>query len=143
MRRQRARRERGFTMIELLITMLLLSISLTGLAALQIHAIRQTTATRRSNEATRVGQDVIERRLLGALPATAAWGIESNRAGAFMQNVGADGVSVGPYTVESKIELGPTANDRLITVRVSWRDVDAKAAGQHRMIYMTTMRTQN
>lgn len=137
----RRARQRGFTMIELLITMLLLSISLTGLAALQVHAVRQTTATRRSNEATRLGQDVLERQLVGTIPAVGGWSLANNRAGVPMSGVGADGLSAGPFTVEMKVENGPAAGQAIITVRVYWRDVDAKAGGGTREVFMTTMRT--
>jgi prepilin-type N-terminal cleavage/methylation domain-containing protein len=128
----------GFTMVELLITMLLLAIVMTGLAGLQVHTIRQTTAARWAGEATRLAQDAMEKHLAGPIPSAAGWGYESNRFG-FMSGVAADGSPPGPYTVESLVEVSGT--NTLITVRVTYRDVDARAAATPRRVYLTTMRT--
>ncbi len=144
--RKSARRERGFTMVELLITMLLLSIAMTGLAALQIHTIRQTSGARRAGEATRLAQYALERHLAGPIPAplgTPDWELEINKSGQMMSGVAADGTLGGPYTVHRLVEaLGTGVDQRtLITIRVQYRDVDGKGAATPRSVYLTTMRT--
>jgi Tfp pilus assembly protein PilV len=116
-------------MVELLVTMLLLTIALTGLAALQLYSVRQVTASRRANEATRLGQSVIERYMtmpIASLPAPGTppdWEHELKKDGSTtMVNVGVDGESDGPYTVEHLTESLGTKT-MLVTVRVTWKDV--------------------
>ena len=50
----------GFTIMEVLMTMLMLSVSLVGLSALQLQSIRQVTDTRRAGEALRLAKAVVE-----------------------------------------------------------------------------------
>jgi prepilin-type N-terminal cleavage/methylation domain-containing protein len=126
--RQRASRSGGFTMVELLMTMLILTIVLMGLAALQVGTIRQVTASRRANEATRLAGSVIEsyrHTRFADLPANTAWLIQNNANVTQMVLVGVDGQSDGPFTVEYMAE---TVNStRIITVRVKWKDVRPSA----------------
>jgi Tfp pilus assembly protein PilV len=115
-------------MIELLITMLILTIVLMGLAALQVGTIRQVTASRRANEATRLASTVIERYRhtpYTALPADIGWAPQLNNNLAQMTLVGVDGQSNGPFSVEYMAE---TVNStRIITVQVKWKDVRPSA----------------
>jgi len=135
----------GFTMVELLVTMLLLCIVLVGLAALQVHAIRNVTSSRRTNEAIRLGQSVIERyRQMTTPPAasgTGDWEPERGRDGATMVNVGADGESNGPYTVDTFIE--DSGGSRLITVRVKFMELTPTGAAttyKEQQIYISTFK---
>lgn len=121
---QRASRSGGFTMIELLITMLILTIVLMGLAALQVGTIRQVTASRRANEATRLTATVVERyrhMAFDTLPGDTGGFIPQQKNLTDMTLVGVDGHSDGPFTVEHMIETVGTT--RVITVRVKWKDV--------------------
>ncbi len=124
----RARSQEGFTMVELMVTMLLLSVVLVGLAALQIATIRQVTISRNASGALRLGQVVIEEYRgvpFASLPSINSpdWEPVFRKDGTTpMEGVGEDGENIGPFTVEQLIEL-PTNGDRLITVRVSWLDV--------------------
>ncbi|MCC6751340.1 MAG: prepilin-type N-terminal cleavage/methylation domain-containing protein [Deltaproteobacteria bacterium] len=128
--RRKQRREGGFTMMELLITMLLLAIVMVGLASLQVHTVRQVTSSRRSTEAMRLGQSVLEQyNAMGyaQLPSAAAdWSLETNAQGNNMQNVAVDGLSAGPYTVQRLVE--DVGTQKLITIRVAWKDIAPGAA---------------
>ena len=111
-------------MTEVLISMLLMAIMMTGLAALQLGTIRQVMDNKRYEGATRLAEGVLERfRTLdsAALPPAASppqWVIVNNRDNVAMQGVDVDGVSRGPFTVQVLAEdVGP---GRLLTVRVSW-----------------------
>jgi prepilin-type N-terminal cleavage/methylation domain-containing protein len=120
-------KDSGFSMVELLVTMLLLTIALVGLAALQLYSVRQVGASQRANEATRLAQSVIERYMtlpLASIPATGgAWAyVLKKDGGTTMVNVGPDGESDGPYTVEHLTESLPSGAV-LVTVRVRWKDV--------------------
>lgn len=123
-------------MIEVLITMLLLTVVLMGLAALQITTIRQVTLSKRANGALRLGQAIIERyQTLGFnyLPSTSSpsqtWEpVLKKDQTTPMILVAEDGEGDGPFTVQQLIEIigvsgGTGANDVLITVRVTWLDV--------------------
>ena len=120
--------EQGFTMLEVLMTMLILTIVLLGLAALQVATIRQVTLARNANTGLRLGQSIIEkyRRLAFIdLPGTTSpdWEPVFKRDGVSkMENVGADGEKSGPFTVTSFMEVAGNG-DRLITVRVTWIDL--------------------
>ncbi len=120
--------EGGFTMMEIMVTLLLLSVVLVGLAALQITTIRQVSLSRRASGALRLGQVVLEEYRgvpFANLPSINSpdWESVFKKDGVSpMDGVGEDGEKTGPYTVQQLIEV-PTNGDRLITVRVSWLDV--------------------
>lgn len=115
-------------MMEILMTLLLLTVVLMGLAALQISTIRQVSLARRANGALRLGQIVVERfqaQEFAQLSAVASpdWEPVFKRDMITpMTGVSENGEGTGPYTVQQLIEI-PTNGDRLITVRVSWLDV--------------------
>jgi len=119
-------------MVELLMTMLLLTVVLMGLTALQIGTIQRVTASRRANEATRLAQTMLERYRhigWGSLPADTsnAWIVSTLPDGTNqMANVGVDGVSTGPFTVEEFVQddTGPNPDHKIITIRVTWRSQD-------------------
>jgi hypothetical protein len=105
--------------------MLLLTITLTGLAALQLNTIRTVTVSRRGNEATRLAQSLIERYRTSSfanLPPAGGWTIELNDNNAQMISVGVDGTTGGPFTVERLVEDLDGGRQRLITIKVSWLD---------------------
>jgi len=159
--RKRRRGQGGFTMIEVLITMLLLTVVLMGLAALQITTIRQVTLSKRANGALRLGQAIIERyqtKGFAYLPTTSSpsqtWEpVLKKDQTTPMILVAEDGESDGPFTVQQLIEIigvsgGTGANDVLITVRVTWLDViqnnAATSSDKYRTleVLLTIRRTQ-
>lgn len=128
-KRRIAPREGGFTMMELLVTMVLLTIVLTGLAALQVSVIRQVTVSDRAAEATRLAQMAMQR--YEAMPIADlrsfspkdTWFNELRRDGTSpMSGVGADGQSDGPFTVQSFHEN--VAGAELVVVRVRWTQIN-------------------
>ncbi len=120
--------QQGFTMLEVLMTMLILTIVLLGLAALQVATIRQVTLARNANAGLRLGQSIIEkyRRLAFVdLPGTTSpdWEPVFKKDGVKkMESVGEDGEKAGPFTVNSFMEVAGNG-DRLITIRVTWIDL--------------------
>jgi len=118
----------GFTMVEVLVTMLLLTIVLLGLTALQVATIRQVSLAKRANSALRLGQSIIERyqaMQFADLPsvATPDWETVKKTSGADMVNVGENGEINGPFSVYRFVEIPLTSGDRIITVRVTWLDL--------------------
>lgn len=113
----------GFTMAELLVTMVLLSTMLVGLAALQAQTIRRVTFSRRSGEALRLTQAVLERYktmdYANLPPATSPnWLIQPRKDGTGMIGVGIDGEGPGPFTVQYVVES--FQGGALITVDTTW-----------------------
>ncbi|MCA9666152.1 MAG: prepilin-type N-terminal cleavage/methylation domain-containing protein [Myxococcales bacterium] len=125
---RRAGEQGGFTIMELLVSMLLMSIVIVGLTGLQLQAIRQATRTRRANEATQLASSRAEHyRTVGydtIVSTIGAWPVAKNHLGTEMRNVGVDGVSKGPYTVQELIEV--LTNRKIITVRVTWLSADSQ-----------------
>jgi Tfp pilus assembly protein PilV len=118
----------GFTMVEILVTMLFLSIVLVGLAALQLATIRSVTSSRLAAQADRLAHSRIEfyqSLSWSNFPSPATWNNPSKKNGTEgMINVAVDGESPGPFTVWEMIEASGTTS-RALTVRVSWTDVTA------------------
>lgn len=153
------RGQRGFTMIELLITMLLLTIVLTGLAALQLGAVRQVSNSKRGSEATRLGQAVLEQlKTLGwshtlLADSGGSFASSTNADGQVMTNVKVNGLNSlstaeldGPYTVTQLIEDVGSGTRKIITVRVTWLDtqtgVDPTQRYAVRSVTLVTQRAQ-
>ncbi|MFH1130278.1 MAG: prepilin-type N-terminal cleavage/methylation domain-containing protein [Pseudomonadota bacterium] len=113
----------GFTFVEVLMTMLLLTIVLVGLASLQVFTIREVTGSQRTSSALRLGQAMIEHWKINhfALSADTDWTIQTNQNNSEMKNVGVNGVSPGPFTVERFIEAVPGMPLYRISIRVSWQ----------------------
>jgi Tfp pilus assembly protein PilV len=134
-------------MVEILITMLILTIALVGLAALQVTSIQQVTQSGRNAEAVRLAESILTRyksmstaNLAGEL--TTGWEVELGPSGTQqLKDVGADGdpTGSGPYTVERLIEQHN--NRYLVTIRVSW--VTSQVGGDNqemRQVELTTER---
>jgi prepilin-type N-terminal cleavage/methylation domain-containing protein len=149
---RKTRVDAGFTMVELLVTMLLLAIVMMGLAALQIASIRNVSGARRSSEAMRLAQSVVEELKVRSMTSepwlshTAAWVTLTDRNNVEMSGVASDGISRGPYTVRVLVEESPSGtNICLLTVKVTWLDVSAAKSGatydyEEFNVMLTTMR---
>lgn len=136
--RSRARRPRpaqdGFTMVELLMTMLLLSVVLLGLAALQVSTIRQVTASQRVNAAAYLANNYVERcrampftTLQSLVGSTAEWATGSWNTvllnGAPMTMVDRDGQGPGPFSVERYVQTTTGPPSVVVTYKVSWKEI--------------------
>lgn len=136
----------GFTIVEVLMTMLLLMVVMLGLTALQLTTIRQVTNSKLAAEGTRLAQLALEHYqtidYANIVDTGGVWSTEMKRDGVTpMQGVGADGQSDGPFTVRTMIESPAAGGSRLITVRVSWLSVERGAevapAQQYRELGVT------
>ncbi len=69
--RNRVTEEKGFTLVEIMITIVILSLGLLATASMQMHAVSGNASANRLTEATNLGQDKLE--ALMALPYTQAF----------------------------------------------------------------------
>jgi type IV pilus assembly protein PilV len=127
-RRRAVPTDAGFTMIEIMVSMLLLAIVMVGLSALQITAVRQVTSGRRAAEAVQLALSQVEQHqiipfaVVNTMPKD-AWGTLLKKDGTTqMAGVAVDGESQGPFTVERMVEVDAATNQLVVSIRVSWLD---------------------
>jgi prepilin-type N-terminal cleavage/methylation domain-containing protein len=107
------KRERGFTLVELLIALALSMIGLLGLMALQISAIKGNASSRNFAEATALAQEKLEK--LQVVP-------YANVAASTETALGANPASTQtPYTRTVTI-ISDNGTTKVIEVEVSWPD---------------------
>jgi len=108
---RRSKKSKGFSLIEVLIALVILSISLLALAGLMVYTTKSNSWGGHMTEATTFAQDTLER--LRVIP----WA--NLVTGAEPATIGATGITyTRTYTV------APNADDslRTITVTVTWND---------------------
>jgi len=131
--RQEARSQAGFTMIEILVSMLLLAIVITGLAGIQVASIRQATASKTTTEAKSLAQQIFEQyrtmpfATLQTMESVGEWTAHLDFSGEAMTRVNARGQRPGNFNVDRFINNGGSGG-LLVMIRVTWTDV---ADGNH------------
>lgn len=131
--------ERGFTLVEVLIAMVIMTVALVGLAAMMAITLRTQMLGRNQTNATRLAQAKLDE-LVGSVqnwntaPEIAIGGdLGSDAANYFDVPVNNDGVALG-YTRRWVVTAGPVdpgsdAGDlRLVTVRVVPKIADNRTA---------------
>jgi type IV pilus assembly protein PilV len=125
MRGRRSRvRQAGFTLIEVLVAMMIMTIGLVGVVAMQKGAYSASGFSRRATEAAVLGEDKLEQ--LRTIPI--------NTATEDSDTIDASGVVTvdGPFTRTWTFEY-PTSVLLAITVTVSWTEND----GTHTITFHT------
>lgn len=107
----RSKKSKGFSLIEVLIALVILSISLLALAGLMVQTTKSNSFGNHMTEASTVAQDAFER--LRARP------YNSMTAGAPDSPTGATGQV---YTRTSTIVKNPNSTEAEATVTISWTD---------------------
>ena len=115
----------GFTMVELLIAVLVLSIGLLGLAGLQAAGLRNNQSAYLRSQATILGYDIADRmRANRAVAATGAYDIALG-GGSAGGSVSADDLMEWKDGLETLLPSGDgsvTSNGSTITILVQWDD---------------------
>jgi len=120
--------QRGFTMIEILVSMLLLGIVITGLAGIQVASIRQAVASKTTTEAKSLAEQIFDQyrtmpfSSLQAMNPVGEWTPHLDFSGQPMTQVDARGQQPGNFNVERFINTGGSGG-LLVMIRVQWTDV--------------------
>jgi len=114
--KKRIYKERGFTLIEVLIAMAIFSIGILGVGTMQIRSTTGNTSARIRTEASIWAQDRVETLML--LPYDSSPALDVGPAG---MGPPLHQVSEGLYTVQWNVSAGATANTKIIQVTVIGR----------------------
>ena len=108
--KQLLRSNAGFTLIESMLTMVILSISMLALAGLQVNALRGNALSRRMATAVSVAEQKLEQ-----LKNTFYTNIQSESA----TQITASNLN---FTQQVTVTNGPLANTKTVSVTVTWQD---------------------
>jgi type IV pilus assembly protein PilV len=114
-------KNKGFTLIEILITMVVISIALLGVGILQVKALQYSYASYQRSVATIQANDLVERLWAGmcALPAS-------------RDNIAAEWVTTNTNTLPSwtgSLAYDASGTIPIYTITVSWQDEKVKYTG--------------
>ena len=112
--------KKGFSMLEVLIAIVILSIAIMGLAALQSRGIRGNDLGNRTSQAVALAQDRLEDLINASRTQTISGGSESD----IDETGSAGGVFSRTWTVQNSV---PVTNADTIAITVGWIDI----AGPH------------
>lgn len=140
LKRTLAHRSRGFTMIEVLVALVVLSIGLLGVAALQLTSLRSNHSSAMRSQATFLAYDIIDRMranradaLAGnyniALGATSAGGtVTGDDLVAWKQNIARTLPAIDNAGVPEPADGSVAQNGDIFTVTIRWSDWDDSGA---------------
>lgn len=140
----RVRNQRGFTLLEVLVTLLILSIGLLGLAGLQLAGLKMNDSAERRSQATILAYDILDRmRANRTVAETGAYNITTATAPAAASCAGSS-ASCSPTTMKNYdlYEWREALKKRLpggtgevsvtggtpptVTIKVQWNDEKAQ-----------------
>ena len=111
--------EKGFTLSEVLVALVVLSLGLLGLERMQIAAIQANTIASRLTQATTLAQDRIE--LLMAMPYNDSTLVDTTPVGAFTSYT--DPNPPQGYTISWEVDTNaPSAGIKTINIYVTWKN---------------------
>ena len=112
-------KERGFTLIEVLMAMAIFSIGILGVGTMQIRSTTGNTSARIRTEASIWAQDRVETLML--LPYNSSPALGVGPAGPGHQEDEGGGSAAGGYTIVWDVSAGATVNTKIIKVTVIGR----------------------
>ena len=141
LRKSQGRRTRGFTLIEALVALLVLSIGLLGVAALQLTSLRSNHGSAMRSQATFLAYDIIDRMRANRAAALAgnynialgAVGTSGTVAGndliAWKQNIARTLPAIDYAGTPQAADGAVTQTGNIFTVTIRWSDWDDVTAG--------------
>ena len=143
----RGRSERGFTLVEVLIALVVFSVGLLGIAGLQITSLKANHGSATRTQAVYLAYDVIDRMRANptaaiagaykiALDVTPTGGtVAGDDLVAWRNNI-ANALPVGSVSPSGSVEFDPATN--LFTVKIVWDDSHADVASTQRAADVVT-----
>jgi type IV pilus modification protein PilV len=137
---QRRRREQGsagFTLLEVVIALGVLTFGLLGVAAMQLYSLRQGQVGKHTTQASILAQDQVEnlmRSSFAAILPTAGWQTITTVTNSIVTNSGTREEVV--FTVDQRISNVAVGFTKSVDVRVSWADAD----DPNRALVISTLR---
>jgi type IV pilus assembly protein PilV len=137
---------RGFTLVEALIALVVLSIGLLGVAALQLSSLRTNGSAAMRSQATMLAYEIVDRMranqvvaktttdyiiAYAAIPAGTT--VAAKDLIAWRQNL-AD--TLGP-TAQSQITRNGVGDAATFVISIQWSDIDNTGAGRANLIFST------
>jgi prepilin-type N-terminal cleavage/methylation domain-containing protein len=136
--RRRRSRQRGFTLVELLISMGLSMVGLLGLMTLQVIAVRGNMSSRNFAEATSLAQERIE-----WLQSVGYTGIAAQAKTEYLNQPGTlprvlASAAGAEYTRTTAVVIDASTNTARVSVTVQWPDPDV-ASKSHSVVLWTAV----
>jgi len=117
------RKDDGFTLIEVMIALAVLTIGILGVMGMQVHSIAENAKAMSRTRALTMGQDMIERNIETPFASLA---------------VGTTPFTNGPYTITRVIAGSPLPNALWVTVTTTWTE-----GGVQKSIPITLLKSTN
>lgn len=115
--------QKGIGMLEVLISVVILSVAIMGMATLQSRGIRGNDLGNRTSQAVALAQDKLEELIDTSRDTTLATGTTADTNNPIDET----GASGGIFTRSWDVQNGPVTNAQTVTVSVDWSDI----MGQH------------
>lgn len=136
------RASRGFTLLEVMLTLTILAFGMLTLAVMQLYAMRQGTLGRHTGDGTSIARSYLEQTarlpwstLTAAVTAggwqAPAWAGLPSAQVTVARPGGAAATTEHAYTIEWRVSDGGTACLRNVEVRVRWTDEGTSAQKEH------------
>lgn len=140
-------RQSGVTLVEVLITVVLVSIGLLGLAGLQLTSVRNSSSSNERFMATTLAQDIIERMRANRAGAIGPGKVYNLAMGAAPGVGGVEGADLNAWkdALEAALPLGQGSvdvdNNNVATVVVQWTDASDMNADDSRSMSLVLSTT--
>jgi type IV pilus assembly protein PilV len=115
--------QKGISMLEVLISVVILTVAILGMATLQSRGIRGNDLGNRTSQAVALAQEKLEELIDTSRDTTLATGTTNDANNPIDET----GVSGGVFTRNWNVQNGPISDAQTVTVAVSWTDI----MGQH------------
>jgi len=124
-----ARNEKGFTLIEALVAMVILAIALLGIAQMQISAMQGNRSSYDTTEASALASDMLEQMVVQSWNNSSVVACPAN-----------DSVVISNISYIRQCQLnGATVGQRVATVTVTWKGTQNTTNNDHQLVVQSLL----